>query len=263
MPPVTGDGETRSASPTVQVERRGRIQVITLRREEKRNAIDSTVTAGIDNALNEFEDDPDLWCSVLTGGSAVFSAGADLRTGPGEPTPRGGIAGITHRVRTKPLIAAVEGWALGGGLELVLCCDLVVASRAARFGLPEPKRGLLAAFGGVFRIAQALPPNVARELLLTGHDLDAERAERLGLVNVLCEPGQALDKATALAEEICANAPVAVRSGLAVINAELARHDAENWARSDEARARVAASRDRIEGLTAFAEKRTPHWTGE
>lgn len=250
-------------SPTVQVERRGRIQVITLRREEKRNAIDYTVTAGIDNALNELEDDPDLWCAILTGGPTVFSAGADLRTGPGDPTPRGGIAGITHRVRTKPLIAAVEGWALGGGLELALCCDLVVASRSARFGLPEPKRGLLASFGGVFRIGQALPPNVAREMLLTGHDLEAERAERLGFVNVLCESGQALEAAMALAEEICANAPVPVRSALAIINADVARHDPENWSRSEEARTRVAASRDRIEGLTAFAEKRAPNWSGE
>ena len=250
-------------SPTVQVECHGRIQVIRLRREEKRNAIDRTVTAGIDGALNEFEDDPDLWCAILTGGSAVFSAGADLRTGPGEPTPRGGIAGITHRTRTKPLIAAVEGWALGGGLELVLCCDLVVASRSARFGLPEPKRGLLASFGGVFRTAQALPLNVAREMLLTGHDLDAGRAERLGFVNVLCEPGQALDAALALAKEICDNAPLPVRSALAIINADVARHDPENWGRSDEAQARVAASQDRIEGLTAFAEKRAPNWAGE
>ena len=251
------------ASATVQIERRGRIQVITLRREERRNAIDATVTGGIDAALNEFEDDPALWCSILTGGPSVFSAGADLRTGPGDPTPRGGIAGIAQRVRTKPLIAAVEGWALGGGLEIVLCCDLVVASRTARFGLPEPKRGLLASFGGTFRIGKALPLNVAREMLLTGHDLEADRAERLGFVNVLCEPGHALDAALALAEEVCGNAPVAIRSALSVVNADLARHDPENWARSEEARDRVAASRDRVEGIAAFTEKREPNWIGE
>jgi enoyl-CoA hydratase/carnithine racemase len=130
-----------TGSDTVHVERRGRVQIITLAREHKRNAIDSSITAGLDAALNELDDDPELWVGVLTGGTKVFSAGADLSCGPGEPTPRGGIAGIIRRERTKPLIAAVEGFALGGGFELALCCDLVVAANTAQFGLPEPKRG--------------------------------------------------------------------------------------------------------------------------
>ena len=152
----------------VDVERRGRILIITLQRVEKRNALDASITAGLDAALNELDDDPELWCGILTGGTAFFSAGADLAGGPGDPTPRGGIVGIINRRRVKPLIAAVEGFALGGGMELVLCCDLVVASTEATFGLPEVKRGLMPDFGGAFRVARVLPANVARELLLTG-----------------------------------------------------------------------------------------------
>ena len=126
--------------------------------------------------MNELEDDPALWCGILTGGRLVFSTGADLATGPGAPTDRGGLVGLIQRQRTKPLIAAVEGLALGGGFELVLCCDLVVASRTAAFGLPEVKRGLMPAFGGAFRVSRALPVNVAREMLLTAELLTATRA---------------------------------------------------------------------------------------
>lgn len=147
--------------------------------------------------------------------------GSRPRRGPGPPTPRGGLAGIITRSRTKPLIAAVEGYALGGGFELVLCCDLVVAARTARFGFPEPKRGLMPDFGGAFRITRAISANVARELLFTARDLDAERAERLGLVNRIAEPGQALDVAIRLAEQVCANAPLAVRGALRVVNAAI------------------------------------------
>ena len=235
--------------------------MISLRREAKRNALDRTITAGLDAALNELDDDPDLWCGVLTGGQVFFSAGADLATGPGEPTARGGIAGIITRTRMKPLIAAVEGYALGGGMELVLCCDLVVASRAASFGLPEVKRGLIPDFGGAFRVARLLPPNVARELLLTGEALSAERAERLGFVNVLTADGDALGGALAMAARICENAPLAVREALAVVNAELAE-DPAAWARSDAAHARLLATDDLREGVDAFFERRQPRWAG-
>jgi len=153
---------------SVENERLGRVVVITIRREHKRNAIDAAITAGLDAALNNLEDDPELWCGILTGGQKVFSAGADLASGTGDPTPRGGPAGIIRRHRTKPLIAAVEGYAIGGGMEMVLCCDLVVAARTAMFGLPEVKRGLMPDFGGAFRVARMLPANVAREMLLTG-----------------------------------------------------------------------------------------------
>ena len=166
---------------TVATTRHDRVLVVTIAREAKRNALDAAVTAGIDDALNELEDDPELWCGILTGGDRVFSAGADLATGPGEPTARGGLVGLIRRDRSKPLVAAVEGLALGGGLELVLCCDLVVASRTAAFGLPEVKRGLLPDFGGAFRAARLLPPNVARELLLTGGTLDAPAGGAAGV----------------------------------------------------------------------------------
>lgn len=248
---------------SVDVERRGRILIVTLQRERKRNALDASVTAGVDAAMNELEDDPELWCGVLTGGPAVFSAGADLASGPGEPTPRGGLVGLIRRRRTKPLVAAVEGYALGGGMELVLCCDMVVASSTASFGLPEVKRGLMPDFGGAFRAARMLPANVARELLLTGDPMPADRAERLGFVNVLTAPGGALDGAVELAERVCANAPLAVREALALVNAEVSGGDeSDAWERSNAAHARLLATDDVREGIDAFFARRPAEWRG-
>jgi enoyl-CoA hydratase/carnithine racemase len=246
----------------VDVQRRGRIQVVTLQREEKRNALNAEITAGLDAAMNELEDDADLWCGILTGGPRFFSAGADLAGGVGHPTPRGGLVGLIERHRTKPLIAAVEGFALGGGMELVLSCDLVVASRAAEFGLPEARRGLMPDFGGAFRVAKVLPANVARELLLTTDNLTAERAERLGFVNVLTEPGGALAAALALAERICEHAPVAVRESLAMVNAEIAGNEHDAWSRSHAAHARLLATEDFREGIEAFFARRPPTFRG-
>lgn len=240
----------------------GRVLVVKMARPEKRNALNEAITLGIDAAMNELDDNPELWCGILTGGDKVFSAGADLSSGPGEPTPRGGIVGLTHRKRSKPLIAAVDGMALGGGLELVLCCDLVVASTSATFGLPEVKRGLMPDFGGAFRIPRYLPTNVAREMLLTGENLSAERAERLGFVNVLTEPGQALAGAMQLAEKICANAPLAVREALGVFDAAVNGDESEIWARSHAAHERLMATEDVSEGVTSFFERRPPKWSG-
>src|SRR5487761_2156544 len=149
---------------TVEVHVQGRVLIATISREAKRNALNPDITAPLDAAMNRLEDDPELWCGILTGGKNVFSAGADLSIGPGPPTERGGLVGLITRHRTKPLIAAVEGLALGGGVELVLCCDLVVASRTAYFGLPEVKRGLMSDFDGAFRISRTLTLNVAREM---------------------------------------------------------------------------------------------------
>ena len=247
---------------SVVTERRERILIVKLDREAKRNALDASITQGLDAALNELEDDPELWCGILTGGTKFFSAGADLAAGPGEPTPRGGIVGIISRQRSKPLIAAVEGFALGGGMELVLCCDLVVAARTATFGLPEPKRGLMPDFGGAFRVTRMLPPNVAREMLLTAESITAERAERPGFVNLLTEPGGALGGAIAMAEKICANAPLAVREALAIANREVAGDEEPIWERSHAAHARLLASEDVREGITAFFERRPPTWRG-
>jgi len=247
---------------SVKTERHNHILVVKMARPEKRNALNADMTAGIDAAMNELEDDPELWCGILTGTESVFSAGADLTEGPGEPTERGGIVGLINRKRSKPLVAAVEGVALGGGVELILCCDLVVASSKAVFGLPEVKRGLMPDFGGAFRIGRFLPINVARELLLTGNNLTAERAERLGFVNVIVEPGKALSGALVLAEKICENAPLAVREALAVFNTEVTGDESTSWKRSDDAHARLLQTEDLIEGLGAFFEKRPPKWRG-
>ena len=247
---------------SVETERLGRVLVITIRREDKRNAIDASITAGLDAALNSLEDDPELWCGILTGGPKVFSAGADLAAGTGDRTLRGGMAGIIRRHRTKPLIAAVEGYAIGGGMEMVLCCDLVVAARTAVFGLPEVKRGLMPDFGGAFRVARMLPANVAREMLLTGASMPAERAERLGFVNLVTDPGGALAAAIELANRVTENAPLAVREALAIVNAEIIGNEEPSWERSDAAHARLVASEDVREGIEAFFGRRAPHWQG-
>ena len=247
---------------SVHAVRHGQIMVVSIAREAKRNALDAEVTAGIDTAMNTLEDDPDLWCGILTGGEQVFSAGADLAAGPGEPTERGGLVGLIQRGRSKPLIAAVEGLALGGGFELILCCDMVVASKTAAFGLPEVKRGLMPDFGGAFRVARVLPANIARELLLTGDTLNAERAERLGLVNVVTDTGDALAGALDLASRVCSNAPLAVREALSVFNAEVNGDETASWRRSDAAHARLLRTEDVKEGVGAFFDRRAPRWRG-
>jgi enoyl-CoA hydratase/carnithine racemase len=244
----------------VERTRRGHVLVIALRRQEKRNAIDEEMALGIDGALNELEDDDGLWVGIITGGTQVFSAGTDLRVGSGPGTARGGPYGIIRRRRSKPLIAAVEGPALGGGMEIVLACDLVVASTSASFGLPEVKRGLLALYGGVFRSARALPVNVAKEIVLTGDPIDAPRARECGLVNTVTEPGAALDGALRLAERICANSPVAVGESLKLIDRFLAGTDDDAWRLTDDAMAVVMASEDAREGRAAFLEHRPPEW---
>ena len=204
---------------------------------------------------------------VLTGAGKVFCAGADLKAiAAGQAgdlqTKRGGFAGIATRERTKPLIAAVDGPALAGGTEIVLSCDLVVASTAARFGIPEVKRSLVAAAGGLFRLPRALPLNVAMEAALTGDPITAERAAHFGLVNELVEPGKAKEAALALADRIGANAPMAVRESRKVVLAALRDNDDELWKITGQAMAKVVSSEDFNEGPRAFIEKRAPQWKG-
>jgi enoyl-CoA hydratase/carnithine racemase len=244
----------------VRVERDGRILVIEIQRQEKRNAIDPELTAGIDAAMNELEDDPELWVGIITGGTSVFSAGSDLRLTGGDPTPRGGEYGVIRREHQKPLIAAVEGLALGGGMEIVLSCDLVVAARNATFGLPEIKRGLLALYGGVFRATRALPLNIAKEIVLTGDPISAERAAAFGFVNVVCENGNALAEAKKLATRVVDNAPVSVRESLRVVERTVGAFDDLAWAATKDAARVVWASEDSREGRAAFLEKRDPVW---
>lgn len=247
---------------TVTTERSGHVLLVRIERPHKRNAIDAVTTAALDAALNTLDDDPDLWVGVLAGTAVAFSAGTDLAAGAGPPTPRGGGYGVVRRDRTTPLIAAVEGLAYGGGFEIVLACDLVVAARTARFALPETARGLVANCGALFRAPRALPLNIAREMLLTGDPLDAERAWSLGLVNRLVEPGTAERVALELAERICANAPVAQRLSLRGVAAADADRDALGWAATERASEEVNASADAAEGVAAFREKRLPRWSG-
>ncbi|WP_232663489.1 enoyl-CoA hydratase-related protein [Pseudonocardia sp. TRM90224] len=246
---------------TVTTRRHGRILLVQMDRPAKRNAIDSAMTAGLDAALNELDDDPELWAGVLCGTADAFSAGTDLATGAGPATPRGGNYGVVRRDRATPLIAAVEGVAYGGGFELVLACDLVVAARTARFALPETARGLVANCGGLFRGPYALPPNIAREMLLTGAPLPAERAWSLGLVNRIAEPGEAQRVALELAELVCANAPVAQRETLRAVAAAQADIEERGWAATERASQAAAASADAAEGVLAFREKRRPRWS--
>ena len=247
---------------SVNVERREQILVVTLARPEKRNAIDPDTAAGIDEALNRLEDDPSLQVGIVTGGPDLFSAGSDLRLGSGEPTERGGEYGIIRRTCGKPLIAAVEGLAFGGGMEIVLACDLVVAGRGARFGLPEIKRGLIAAYGGVFRAPRVLPLNIAREIVLTGDPISAERAAHFGLVNTLCDDGRALEAALELAVRVAVNAPVSVRESLRVLDESAAESDRIGWALMEGAVQTISGSEDAREGRQAFLEKRAPRWRG-
>ncbi|NMH96243.1 enoyl-CoA hydratase-related protein [Pseudonocardia acidicola] len=246
----------------VHTERRGRVLLIRMDRPAKRNAVDAEMTRGLDAALNDLDDDPELWAGVLAGTPEAFCAGTDLASGAGEPTPRGGNYGVVRRDRSTPLVAAVEGVAYGGGFEIVLSCDLVVAARTARFALPEVARGLIANCGALFRAHRPLPLNVAREMLLTGQPLGAERAWSLGLVNELTEPGDAEAAALALAERIVANAPVAVSATLRAMEAVVAEPDERGWAATAQATETIMASTDREEGVAAFLEKRPPRWTG-
>ena len=244
------------------MERTGRLLVVRMCREAKRNAVNRQLADELDAAFNLLEDDDGLWAGVLTGTGSVFCAGSDLTAGGDYVTERGGEYGLIRRRRRKPLIAAVEGPALGGGLELVLACDLVVASRTARFGLPEVSRGVVASCGALFRAPHALPANLARELLLTGEPIDADRAREAGLVNVVTEPGGAVPAAVALGERICANAPVAVQASLVAVNRWLAAADEFGWQVTADAVAAIGASEDYREGIAAFLEKRPPRWTG-
>ncbi|TWP33813.1 enoyl-CoA hydratase-related protein [Leekyejoonella antrihumi] len=234
--------------------------VVRIDREEKRNAIDAETTEGLDAALNDFEDDAELWVAIITGTESVFSAGSDLK-GSGA-TSRGGEYGVIRRRSVKPILAAVEGPALGGGLEIALACDLVVASSTATFGLPETLRGLVPTSGALLRATRRLPANIAHELMITGRCLSAQRAYDVGFVNELTTAGKALEAALALAEEICRSSPYAVQQVLGALREQDATLEQTGWDVTDRAKARVASSHDAAEGVAAFFERRPPRWAG-
>lgn len=255
----------------VNYEKRGNIGLITINRPDARNAVNTAVATGIEEAIDQIEADDEVWVGILTGAQTakgyIFCAGADLKQMSVDPggmmTKRGGFGGLVQRERTKPLIAAVDGPALAGGTELVLSCDLVVASRTAVFGIPEVKRNLVAAAGGLFRLPRKIPRNVAMELALTGRlDFPAERAYHFGWVNVLCDEGQALEAATKLAGQICENAPLAVRESRKIVLEATDQPDEVGWRMSGEGIAKMFGTEDFTEGLTAFVEKRAPRWKG-
>ena len=241
----------------------GPVAVLTLDRPDKRNAFDAALTLALDTALNAFEDDAALRVAVLTGGTDFFSAGTDVVAWAGEPTERGGPYGITGRRLRKPIIAAVEGIAAGGGFEIALSTSMIVASTTASFSLPEVRLGLIAECGGLFRGPRALPINIARELLLTGVPLGADRAHALGLVNRLTAPSQALPEALALARQIADRAPLAVRETLTALEGLYADTDALGWALTQQAKAVVRESADSREGVAAFKARRPPRWQSQ
>jgi enoyl-CoA hydratase len=253
------------ADDAVLTERRDGVLLITLNRPDVRNAINLAVAEGIAAALDELDGHADLAAGVLTGAGKGFSAGMDLKafvTGERPWVGDRGFAGIVRRAARKPLIAAVEGFAVAGGLEVALACDLIVAARGARLGVPEVKRSLVAAGGALRRLPQRLPYGVAMELALTGEPISAERAYELGLVNRLAEPGGALDAALELAATIARNGPLALAATKAILQQQFDWTEEEFWQRQGELAEPVMRSEDAREGALAFSEKRDPVWQG-
>jgi enoyl-CoA hydratase len=241
------------------------VLVITIDRPEARNAVNLAVAEGIAAALDRLDEDDGLRAGILTGAGGTFCAGMDLKAFvAGERSYVGdrGFAGITQRAARKPLIAAVEGWALAGGFEVALSCDLIVAARDARFGIPEVKRGLVAAAGALLRLPRRIPYHLAMELALTGEPIGAERAAGLGIVSRLAEPGEALSGAHELAALIARNGPLAVDATKRIVAAAGDWTEREAWERQGEIAGPVFSSEDAREGATAFAEKRDPVWRG-
>ena len=257
----------------VEYEVRGKIAILTLNRPEARNAVNGDVASGIENAVDAFEQDPNVWIAILAANTTgqerpVFCAGADLKAiNSGKAaalnTPRGGFGGFVYRERKKPVIAAVDGLATAGGCELVLACDMVVASTRAAFGLAEATRNLIAGAGGLFRLPRAIGRAAAMEAILTGEPFSAQRAYELGMVNKLVEPGTVLDGAIDLANRVCKAAPLAVWASRKIVLAAATESDKNLIDMTNKEFGAVLQSEDTKEGLTAFIEKRPPNWQGK
>ena len=249
----------------VRTEADGDVLVVTIERPEARNAVNLAVAEGIAAAMDALDGDDALRAGILTGAGGTFCAGMDLKAFVAGERPYvgdRGFAGIAQRPPRKPLIAAVEGWALAGGFEIALACDLIVASREARFGIPEVKRGLVAAAGALLRLPRRIPYHLAMELALTGEPIGAERAAQLGIVSRLTEPGEALAGAHELAALIARNGPLAIDASKRIVASAAEWGEAEGWERQGEIAGPVFTSEDAREGATAFAEKRDPVWRG-
>jgi enoyl-CoA hydratase len=250
----------------VLTERRDGVLLITLNRPDARNAVNGALAQGVAAALDDLDASDDVSVGVLTGAGKGFSSGMDLKaftTGERPWVGDRGFAGITQRAAEKPLIAAIEGFAVAGGFEIALSCDLIVAARDARIGIPGAERGLVAAAGALIRLPKRIPYHVAMELALTGDPISAERARELGIVNRVTEPGGAVDAALELAAEIARNGPLALAASKKIVASALDWDEAEAWQKQGELSGPVFASEDAREGAIAFAEKRDPVWKGK
>ena len=257
----------------VEYEVRGKVAIITLNRPEARNAVNGDVASGLEAAIDKLEADSNVWIGVLAANTAgqerpVFCAGADLKAinsgqAAGLNTKRGGFGGFVYRDRKKPVIAAVDGLATAGGCELVLACDMLVASTRSAFGLAEATRNLIAGAGGLFRLPRAIGRAAAMEAILTGEPFSAQRAYELGMVNKLVEPNASLDAAIDLALRVCKAAPLAVWASRKIVLASETESDQNLIDMTNKEFGAVLASEDTKEGLNAFIEKRPPNWQGK
>ncbi|MGV0735080.1 crotonase/enoyl-CoA hydratase family protein [Mycobacterium syngnathidarum] len=251
---------------TIRFDARDGIALITLDRPEVRNAFDLPTAEALADACDELDARDDLTVGVLTATGTVFSAGMDLKafneTGKRPITARRGALGILEKPPTKPVIAAVEGKAVGGGFEMALACDMIVAGADAEFGLPEVKRGLVASGGGLLRLPRRIPRAIAMEIVLTACTFDARRAAELGLVNRVVAPGTVVEEAVALAKEIAGNAPLAVRVGKQIMDESIDWPVVDSFTRQASLADVVRSSKDADEGVRAFLEKRAPVWVG-
>lgn len=252
----------------VEFEKDGQRAIITLNRPEARNAVNADVASGMEAALDEYEADPNLWVAILTANGKAFCAGADLKeiaagNGASLSTKKGGFAGLVQRERNKPLIAAITGSALAGGTEVALACDMIVCSEETVFGLPEVKRSLVAAAGGLFRLPRSIGLAPALEVIMTGDPLAAERAYQLGMVNKVVPTDQVMDEARKLADRVAANAPLAVQGSRRVAVRAFMDEDDALWRAGGKEFQGIAGTEDYKEGPRAFIEKRPPKWQGK
>jgi enoyl-CoA hydratase len=257
---------TESTAPAVLTERRGSVLLITINRPEVRNAVNGEVAEGIANALDELDADGELTVGIVTGAGGYFCAGMDLGAfAKGERPWFGdrGFAGITQRAAKKPLIAAIEGFAVAGGMEIALSCDMIVAASGAKMGIPESKRSLIAAGGALLRLPRRMPYHVVMELALTGDPLPAERFQEFGIVNRIAEPGTAVDVALELAAAIAKNGPLSLIVSKQIVQEQQDWTLEDMWAKQGELAGPVMVSEDAKEGAIAFKEKREPVWQGK
>jgi enoyl-CoA hydratase len=252
-------------TPVVLTERRENVLLITLNRPEVRNAVNAALAAGVAGALEELDAEESLSIGVLSGAGGFFCAGMDLGAFVKGESPwfgDRGFAGIAQRSARKPLIAAIEGFAVAGGMEIALACDLIVAAKGAKMGIPEAKRSLVAAGGALLRLPRRMPYHVVMELALTGETMPAERFHELGVVNSLAEPGSAVDVALELAARLAKNGPLALIASKQILQEQFDWSSAEMWEKQGAITGPVFTSEDAKEGANAFKEKREPVWKG-